>query len=247
MRFTRDKRGYENTYVVHTPRRRARGRPRILYWFRTPPGVRVGRAALDAEAIRLIEEHHPQIHFDWPQILNGEEEPAPPEPNRRPEAAVRAVAEPVPAAVTPEPAARELAMEQTLGPAHARLGSEGLARLRARYADVIASITRRTQDEQRRQQLTDQAERLNPDSWVTDDEVVKGLEAYEAVLASLRDVVGRRRRRKRSRPAGPGSASAVPGGAAGPVGVGEGTDALQAAEQESSDPGAEERNAEDED
>ena len=90
------------------------------------------------------------------------------------------------------------------GPAHARLGSEGLARLRARYADVVASIDRRTQDEHRRQQLTEQAERLNPDNWVTDDEVARALEDYETVLASLRDAVGRRRRRKRPRPGGQG-------------------------------------------
>ena len=77
LRFTRDKRGYENTFVVHTPRRRARSRTRILYWFRTPPGVRVGRAALDEDTIRLLEDHHPDIQFDWPQILRGDEEKEP--------------------------------------------------------------------------------------------------------------------------------------------------------------------------
>jgi hypothetical protein len=91
--------------------------------------------------------------------------------------------------------------EEPLSPAHARLGSEGLARLRARYADVSATISRRVQEADRRQQLHDQAERLNPDSWVTDEEVHRGLDQYESVLASLRDVVGRRRRRKRSRSA----------------------------------------------
>src|SRR4029450_1702908 len=145
LRFTRDKRGYENTYVVHSPRRRNRGRPRILYWFRTPPGRRVGRAALDEDAIRLIEEHHPQIHFNWPQILNGEDEPAPPEPARRPEPAARAeqtadTARPAP----PQP-------QEPPSPAPPRLGSEGLARLRARYADVSATISRRVQDGVRRQ------------------------------------------------------------------------------------------------
>jgi hypothetical protein len=53
----------------------------------------------------------------------------------------------------------------------------------------------------------EQAERLNPDTWVTDEEVRLGLEHYEAVLASLRDVVGRRRRRKRSRPGSPAGPS----------------------------------------
>ena len=91
-------------------------------------------------------------------------------------------------------------------PAHARLGSEGLARLRARYADVSATITRRIADEERRRQLLDLAGRLNPDSWFTAEDVQRGLDEYESVLASLREVAGRRRRRKRSR-----SASAPPG------------------------------------
>ncbi len=165
----------------------------------------MGRAALDEEAIRLIEEHHPQIHFNWPQILNGEDEPAPPEPPRRAEPAERAepTAPPaVPAGPGPVPPPEH---EEPLSPAHARLGSEGLARLRARYADVSATISRRVQDDVRRQQLQELAERLNPDSWVTADEVQRGLDEYESVLASLREVVGRRRRRKRSRSAVPPS------------------------------------------
>ena len=64
-------------------RRRGKSRSRILYWFRTPPGVRVGRAALDEDAIRLIEQHNPDIEFDWPRILKGqgspESEPRPPD------------------------------------------------------------------------------------------------------------------------------------------------------------------------
>ena len=64
---------------------------------------------------------------------------------------------------------------------------------------MLANLTRRVPDEQRREQLREQAERLNPDSWVTDEEVTAGLEAYESVLASLREVAGRRRRRRRGR------------------------------------------------
>ena len=179
--------------------------------------MRVGRAALDEEAIRVMEEHHPQIHFDWPQILRGEEEPAPPESWRREAGQRQPAAAPAPAMV-PGPVSHVAPPEAPLpevgppevepvNPAHARLGSEGLARLRARYADVAATIARRVQDEGRRQQLIEQAERLNPDTWVTDEEVRLGLEDYEAVLASLRDVVGRRRRRKRSRPGSPAGPS----------------------------------------
>src|SRR5687767_6406309 len=44
-------------------------RPRILYWYRTAPGVGLGRAPLDEDAIRTIEDQHPDIEFDWPAIL----------------------------------------------------------------------------------------------------------------------------------------------------------------------------------
>jgi len=91
--------------------------------------------------------------------------------------------------------------EEPVSPAHARLGSEGLARLRARFAETSATISRRVQNEERRQQLHEVAERLNPDSWVTADEVQRGLDEYESVLSALREAVGRRRRRRRSRSA----------------------------------------------
>ena len=178
--------------------------------------MRVGRAALDEEAIRLIEEHHPQIHFNWPQILNGEEEPAPPEPSRRAEPANPPDPIPVPTAEVSSIPTSQPSSDEPLSPAHARLGSEGLARLRARFADVSATISRRVQDEQRRQQLLELADRLNPDSWVTGEEVQRGLDEYEKVLASLREVVGRRRRRKRSR-SGPGPSAGNPAGEAVPT------------------------------
>ena len=83
LRFTRDKRGYETTSLVHTGRRGGRSRPRILYWFRTPPGVKVGRPALDEAAIRWIEEHNPDIEFDWPKILEAQPPAAPPAEDAR--------------------------------------------------------------------------------------------------------------------------------------------------------------------
>ncbi len=44
-------------------------KPRVLYWYRTAPGAALGRAPLDEEAIRTIEEQHPHVEFDWPAIL----------------------------------------------------------------------------------------------------------------------------------------------------------------------------------
>jgi hypothetical protein len=81
--------------------------------------------------------------------------------------------------------------------AHARLGTEGIVRLRGRYAEVLARIDERIPDAVRREELKLRAERLNPDSWVTGDEVRLGLEQYESVFESLRAVVGRRRKRRR--------------------------------------------------
>lgn len=67
LRLTRDRRGTENTFLLHADR--PGDRPRLLYWYRTAPGIILGRAPLDEDAIRTIEDHHPEIDFDWPAIL----------------------------------------------------------------------------------------------------------------------------------------------------------------------------------
>lgn len=66
LRFSRDKRGYEHTYLVQATNRRGKPiRPRILYWYRTPPGVRLGRLPFDAEMRKTLEAQNPGIVFDW--------------------------------------------------------------------------------------------------------------------------------------------------------------------------------------
>ena len=67
LRLTRDRRGFENTFLMHADR--PGDRPRLLYWYRTAPGIVLGRAPLDEDAIRTIEDQHPEIDFDWPAIL----------------------------------------------------------------------------------------------------------------------------------------------------------------------------------
>jgi hypothetical protein len=84
-----------------------------------------------------------------------------------------------------------------LSEVEARLGSEGLSRLRARYAEVLARISDAVSEPARQEELKATAERLNPDTWVTEAEVRAGLEDYEMVFESLRMVVGRRRKRRR--------------------------------------------------
>jgi len=227
--------------------------------------VRVGRSALDEDAIRLIEQHNPNVEFDWTRILKGQDASAdsrsagsqdrrtPPRqrdaPARRQEEPVSAsvsvssdfveVDEPQPSADLPdaqqydspvetfsempsttigaervEPSEVEAIEEflaeprvetpaprphagDALSAVESRLGSEGLSRLRARYSEVMARISETVSEPVRQEELKTQAERLNPDTWVTEAEVNAGLESYESVFESLRSVVGRKRRRRR--------------------------------------------------
>ena len=67
VRFSRDRRGYEHLYLIDQSK--AGGRSRVLYWFRTPPGVKVGRTPFDAETQRSLERQNPDVQFDWPEII----------------------------------------------------------------------------------------------------------------------------------------------------------------------------------
>lgn len=69
LRFSRDKRGYEHFYLVEPTNRGGRSRQQILYWFRTPPGVKVGRPPFDAQIQRALEAQYPQVSFDWKMLL----------------------------------------------------------------------------------------------------------------------------------------------------------------------------------
>ncbi|MCM3881845.1 MAG: hypothetical protein ND807_17190 [Vicinamibacterales bacterium] len=265
LRFTRDKRGYETTSLVHAVRQHGRSRQRILYWFRTPPGVKVGRPALDENAIRWIEEHNRDIEFDWQKILESRPPPAPPPDdgrNRRvrrdardksgrgartarparPAVTPVREAQPVPAEPEIEPEMEPInvpttpamdALEQITHPDAEELppvsaipgelvvGREQLTRLRARYAELQARITERGGDAARIEELRGQAESLNPDAWVTEADVRKGMEEFEAKIRDLRAALGLRRRR-RSRRGGRrrhrGAAPAGPAGSTAPAG-----------------------------
>lgn len=71
LRFTRDKRGYEHFFLVQpTTNRRGKVRSRVLYWFRTPPNVKVGREPFDEELRRTLEAQNPDVTFDWQKIID---------------------------------------------------------------------------------------------------------------------------------------------------------------------------------
>jgi hypothetical protein len=79
----------------------------------------------------------------------------------------------------------------------ARIGREGLDRLRAKYAALLARMAERITDPTRLDELRTQAERLNPDTWVTDEEARIGIEQFDTLYETLRAPLGRRRRRRR--------------------------------------------------
>ena len=249
LRFSRDKRGYESTYLCHTFRRGGEPQLRVLYWFRTPPDVKVGRLALDPVAIRAIEESNPDLKFDWGKILKVKPPPPPPDygregrderrARRRRGGATGAASEPpasgaISASVqgaTPEPVASveaepersgpesafdapvpaiaawddpdpggEPASPAGSGPAHVVLGltdEQGLARLRARHAEIQARISERVRDPASLEKLRTQVALLDPDAWRTVDEARERLSSLDEATHAIRKVLGRRRRLRR--------------------------------------------------
>lgn len=225
LRFSRNKRGYEHTFVLHAFRGEGQSKPRLLYWFRTPPGVRVGRHPLDEEAIRAIEENNPNLAFDWGRMLKVQPAP-PPEAERRGKAqraartgrgagsrrAARASAaaageqpppvpepqgEPPPA--EPEPMPEFDADEPAPAwqhPVVALMGDEMLERLRARYAEIRVRIAEKRIDPPARDALRARAEALNPDAWTTTEDAVRGIEHFEAEAEAIRGSLGRPRTRR---------------------------------------------------
>jgi len=231
LRLTRDRRGFENTFLLHADQPGAR--PRLLYWYRTAPGVALGRAPLDEEAIRTIEEQHPNIDFDWPAILAlGEvmihEEEAAPRPQKqqqrqkeRRSASARSNAgelrrdrpepvepEPVEPAEPGEPGEPEevepinpleaiddvRAPEPELPAPHQSthglldelVGREIATRLRARYSEIVSRIHQKDADPAAREAWLRRAEDLNPDLWVTPDQILKGVSNADQLFEAIR-------------------------------------------------------------
>lgn len=91
LKFSRDKRGYEHFYLVQ-PVSGRRGRPehQILYCFRTPPNVKVGREPFDEQVRRALEAQNPGVRFDWDALVRTPIPPPEAEDWRERRRAVRA-------------------------------------------------------------------------------------------------------------------------------------------------------------
>jgi hypothetical protein len=220
LRVIRDKRGYETTYLMHWYREGSRQRSRILYVFRSPGGVRVGRVPLEQDVLRQIESAHPDIAFDWHVIRENQQivepsleprrrrprreegEPPPAEPPAPAPAPVAA-----PAQRAPEPPPREPAIPAAI---QGTTSDEQMAFLSEWYVIVRDRIPKRTSDPARVEALTLLCERLNPAAWTDADQITAGLQEAAQALERLSRVFTRRRRKTRRRAPGASPPESAP-------------------------------------
>ena len=201
LRVIRDKRGYETTYLMHWYREGNRQRSRILYVFRSPGGVRVGRDPLEPETLRQLEAQHPDIAFDWKIVRDNQQivETAQ-EPRRR--RAPRA--DDSEAAPPPPPRPAEPSPAPTRPPIPARIEGDTpdaqIAFLTELYPLLRERIPQRTPDPSRQEILLALAERLNPAAWTDADQITTGLQQAAEALERLSHVFAKRRRRGRKKP-----------------------------------------------
>jgi len=223
LRVIRDKRGYETTYLMHWYREGSKQRSRILYVFRTPGGVRVGRNALEPEVLRQLQAQYSDIEFDWKAVLDNQQviesapEPRRPRKRRRSDegtatpAAAAAVAPAAAASALQEPSAPRIpsAIEGTTD-------EEKRAFLRLWYDRIRERIPQRTTEPARIEALLALAERLNPEGWSDPEQIAGGLQTAAEALERLSRVFTKRRRRTRKpKPARPDAAPPEP--SAGPI------------------------------
>jgi hypothetical protein len=147
--------------------------------FRTPPGIKVGREPFDRDIKRALEEHHPDLEFDWQKLeaasrsTNGE----PWKTERRP------------------------ARSQAAEPLRDAIGEEGSQELRS-TDDPDAEMTR---DVEATSDSLDVIPLRDPESSTSPDEVVERVgegsaSAGKAPLSQHNRRRGRRGRRRANRP-----------------------------------------------
>jgi hypothetical protein len=220
LRVIRDKRGYETTYLMHLYREGHRQRSRILYVFRSPGGVRVGRGALDPDVLRELEARYPDIAFDWKDVREHQQhieispEPRRRKPPKREEAVATAAPDvqappPAPAPAPPSPSTPAPSPGAVPSAIEGATPDDQIAFLGRWYALIRERIPRRTSDPVRQEALIALTERLNPASWTDADQIAAGLQQASEALERLSRVFSRRHRRTRrrsndSRPASPG-------------------------------------------
>jgi hypothetical protein len=213
IRYARDKKGYECTCVMHAYRPpNGPQRVRVLYLFRSPAHLKVGRQALDEEVVEALEHTHPDISFDWmalrkePRVMQTERPERFDRPGRRSpgeggwersgRGKDRRNERPL---APPRPPAEAPVVDDTtvLGRA---VGASQAARLRQRYLEIGNRIARRARTPEDRDRLNAQLLRLNPDDWADEAAVRAGAGSIDAGWDAITaELPGRRRGRRGGR------------------------------------------------
>ena len=178
-------------------------RTKLLYLFRSPSHVQIGRTPLDPEVREALEHTHPDLTFDWNGLLrdsppiqrqtrldprerdrqgrNGRAQKPASRQSGRPEA--RGDGRPVrlspPAVELPDD---DSALGQALGAAEA-------ARLRHRYAELVQRVGRRARTPEDRDRLMAELVIVNPEQWAGRDVIgqqARGVDkTWDAIAAQL--------------------------------------------------------------
>lgn len=210
LRLTADRRGNENTFLLHSS---APGeRPKVIYWYRTAPGLRLGRPALDDGAMRTLEEQYPDIDFDWPYLLDmasmtpvevegpvpvrkrkprrddadddGSADPA--ETLRPPRDTGALAAPPSSTAASMEPALSVTDAFDLLG----ELLGRGIASsLRARHAELAAHLEASPADPALKATWRARLAAVDPDAWTTPEQVMAGIASVETEAEALHTAI----------------------------------------------------------
>jgi hypothetical protein len=205
IRHTRDKRGFESLYVMHAyrPTPEAPHRTRVLYLFRSPTQLRVGRQPLDNEVMEALEHTHPDVSFDWASLTR---ERTPPHLDFQ-ERPVRR-----PGSPRPSPPMRQTPSDDSV--LACVLGAGPAAALRRRYLELTERVTRRARTPEERERLAERLKRLNPDEWADEAAVQTASRTIHADLSAISaELPGRRRgrrggRRREAPPSPPGAPAA---------------------------------------
>jgi hypothetical protein len=193
IRHTRDKRGYDTTYVMHQYRPvQGPQRTRVLYLFRSPAHVKIGRQPLDEEIREALEHTHPDVSFDWITLGRESAVVRSEEPRER---GPRGQQRP------PRPSSPPPPIQPVVADDHSLLGrvagAERASKLRAAYLDVLQRIGRRSRTPEERDRLTARIQRLNPDEWPDEATVRAQLDTAPQEWAAIAAELPARRRGRR--------------------------------------------------
>jgi hypothetical protein len=192
-------------------------RTKLLYLFRSPSHVQIGRRPLDPEVREALEHTHPDLTFDWNGLLRDS-----PVPSRQPrldprerDRAGRAGRSQKPAGRTggggrpegrqdarpdarqarPTPPAPQLPDDDS--PLGQGLGAAEAARLRHRYAELVQRVGRRSRTPEERDRLTAELTAVNPDDWNGADVIRQQARTADSRWDAIAAQLPKRRRGRR--------------------------------------------------